>query len=70
MFEGGEFNTMQIVKPLIVLILTMIGTTLIYKLLFSWLPKRLYSALIGPVALFGAYLRATQMDLGFHTYFQ
>lgn len=70
MFEGVEFNAMQFVGPLIVLILTMIGTALIYKLLFSWLPKKLYNALIGPVALFGAYIWAIPMDLGFHTYFQ
>lgn len=69
MFEGIEFNAMQFVGPLIVLIITMISIVLIYRLLFSWLPKKIYNILIGPVALIGAYVWAIPMNLGFHTYF-
>lgn len=70
MFEGVEFNAMQFVGPLLVLIATMVSVGLIYRLLFSWLPKRLYSALTGPVLLMSVYTWAVPMNLGFHTYFQ
>lgn len=70
MYEGVEFNSMQFIGPLIILIITMIAVTLVYKLLFSWLPKRLFNFLIGPVALFGTYIWAIPMKLGFHELFK
>lgn len=68
--DGVEFNAIQFVGPIIVLIITMVCIALIYKSLFAWLPKKLYNALIGPAALFGAYIWAIPMNLGFYTYFQ
>lgn len=70
MFEGVETNWMPIIGPLIILIVTMVAVTLIYKLLFSWLPPKLFNFLIGPVALFAAYLWAIPMNLGFHEFFK
>lgn len=70
MFDGVEFNAMQFVGPLLVLIVTVFGIGLLYKLLFSWLPKRLYNALISPLLLIGVYIWAVPMNLGFYTYFQ
>lgn len=70
MFDGVEFNSMQFVGPVIVLIVTMFSIALLYKLLFNWLPKSLFNILIGPVVLLGLYIWAIPMNLGFHTYFQ
>lgn len=70
MFEGIETNYMQIIGPLILLFVTMFTVTLVYKLLFSWLPRKLFNFLIGPVALFGAYIWAFPMNLGFHEFFK
>jgi hypothetical protein len=68
-FEGVEFNTMQLIGPLIILLLSMILTVLVFRLLFSWLPSKLFNFLIGPVALLGAYIWAIPMNLGFHKFF-
>lgn len=70
MFEGVEFNWVPIIGPLIVLIITMFAVTLIYKLLFSWLPAKLFNFLMGPVALIGMYIWAFPMNLGFHEFFK
>lgn len=70
LFEGVEFNSMQFVGPIIVLAITMFAVVFIYKILFSWLPTKLFNFLIGPVALFGAYIWAIPMNLGFHELFK
>lgn len=70
MFDGVEVDWMPIIGPLLVLIATMFGVALIFKLLFSWLPKRLFNFLLGPVCLVGLYIWAIPMNLGFHEYFQ
>lgn len=69
-FEGIEFNTMQFIGPLIVLVVTMFAVALVFKLFFNWLPRKLFEFLLGPVALFGAYLWAFPMNLGFHEFFK
>jgi hypothetical protein len=69
-FEGAELNTLQFIWPLMLLIGTMFGTTLIYVLCFKWLPKRIYNYLIGPAALLGAYIWAVPMNLGFYEFFK
>jgi len=70
MLDGVEFNSMQFIGPLILLFLVPLGIAFIYRLLFSWLPRKLYNALIGPVILLGLYIWAIPMNLGFHTYFK
>ncbi|AGK52013.1 hypothetical protein B1NLA3E_01145 [Bacillus sp. 1NLA3E] len=69
-FEGVEFNTMQFIGPLIVLIVTMVGISFVYRFFFKWLPKKLYNFLIGPVALIGFYIWLIPMNLGFHELFK
>ncbi len=69
-FEGVELNTMQFIWPLIILAVTMIATVLIFKLLFSWLPKRLFNFLLGPVSLFGFYIWLIPINLGFYDLFK
>ncbi|WP_313890766.1 hypothetical protein [Psychrobacillus sp.] len=69
-FEGVEIDYMYIIGPLLVLMATMFTVTLIYSLLFKWLPKSLFNFLIGPVALFGAYLWAFPMNFGFYEFFK
>jgi hypothetical protein len=68
-FEGVDFNTIQLILPLIILLLTMVLTVLVYRLLFSWLPSKIYNFFIGPAALLGAYIWAIPMNLGFHKFF-
>jgi hypothetical protein len=68
-FEGAELNTMQFIWPLVILIGTMFGTTLIYALCFKWLPKKLYNFFIGPAALLGFYIWLVPFNLGFYIYF-
>lgn len=69
--EGIELNYSQIIGPLVILFITMLATTLVYSLLFKrWLPIKIFNFLIGPVALFGAYLWAFPMNLGFHEFFK
>lgn len=70
MFESVEFNWIQIIGPLIVLIVTLFALALIYKLFFNWLPRKLYNLLIGPVMLLGVYLWAIPMNMGFHELFK
>jgi len=69
-FEGADLNTMQFIGPLIVLVATMVLTAIIFKLLFSWLPSKLFNFFLGPVALVGAYIWAVPMNLGFHELFK
>lgn len=69
-FEGLELNTIQFIGPLLILIATMVLTALIFKLVFSWLPKQLFNFLLGPSALVGAYIWAVPMNLGFHELFK
>lgn len=70
LFEGVEVNWTPIIAPIIILIITMFVITFLYKMLFSWLPKKLYDALIGPVMLGGIYIWAIPMNLGFHELFK
>lgn len=70
MFEGVELNLMQFFWPLIILIITMVGTTFIYSLLFKWLPKAIYKYLLGPAALIGFYIWLVPMNLGFYELFK
>ena len=70
-FEDVKLNSIQIIGPLVILLITMIATTLVYSLLCKrWLPVKVFNYLIGPVALFGAYLWAFPMNLGFHEFFK
>jgi hypothetical protein len=69
-FEDVELNTVQFIGPLIVLIVTIIGMAIVYRLLFNWLPKKLFNFLLGPVALFGFYIWLIPMDLGFYELFK
>ncbi|WP_366160596.1 hypothetical protein ABXS71_16920 [Bacillus infantis] len=69
-FEGAELNTMQFFWPLLILIGTMFGTTLLYAVLFKWLPKGLFNLFVGPAALLGAYIWAIPMNLGFYGFFK
>lgn len=69
-FEGVELNTSQFVWPIIILLVTMFGSALIVRLLFSWLPSKLLNFLLGPAALFGAYIWAVPMNLGFYEFFK
>lgn len=69
MFKGVEVDWMPIIGPLLVLIATMFGVALIFKLHFSWLPKKLFNFLLGPVCLLGLYIWAIPMNGGFHEYF-
>lgn len=68
-FEGVEINTMQFIGPILVLIVTMTLTVVIFKLLFGWIPKKLFNLLVGPVSLLGAYIWLVPMNLGFHNLF-
>lgn len=70
MFENVEFNSMQLIGPLIILLITMFSVALVYKLLFKWLPKKLFNLLIGPVMLISLYIWAFPMNLGFHEFFK
>jgi hypothetical protein len=69
-FEDVELNTVQFIGPLIVLIVTIIGMAIVYRLLFNWLPKKLFNFLLGPVALIGFYIWLIPMDLGFYEFFK
>jgi hypothetical protein len=69
-FEGVEINAVQFVGPLIVLIVTMFAVAFVYKLLFNWLPRKLYNLLIGPVMLLGLYIWGFPMNLGFYEFFK
>ncbi|KGM44798.1 hypothetical protein NP83_09490 [Neobacillus niacini] len=69
-FEGINLNTMQFIGPIIILFINMILTAFIFNLLFSWLPKKLYNFLLGPAALFGAYIWAIPMNMGFYDLFK
>lgn len=70
-FEGVELNSMQIIGPLVMLFISMLATTLLYSLLCKrWLPVKLFNYLIGPVALFGAYIWAFPMNMGFYDFFK
>jgi uncharacterized BrkB/YihY/UPF0761 family membrane protein len=69
-FKGVELNSMQFIAPLIILAITMFTTVFIFRLLFRWLPKKLFNFLIGPVALVGAYLWAIPMNMGFYELFK
>lgn len=68
-FEGVKFNSMQFIGPLIILGLTMFATAVIFKILFGWLPRKLFNFLLGPVSLIGAYIWAIPMNLGFYEFF-
>ena len=70
MLDGIETNYMVIIAPIVVLFVTMFAVTLVFKIFFSWLPKRLFDFLIGPVALFGIYIWAIPMNAGFHELFK
>ena len=69
--DGVEFNQMMFIGPIIILFITMFGICFLYAIVFRrLLPKQIYNFLIGPVALFGAYIWAIPMNLGFHEYFK
>ena len=68
--EGVDINAMQFISPLIVLVVTMVTVGFVYKLFFNWLPRKMFELLFGPVLLFGAYLWAFPMNLGFHDFFK
>ncbi|MBO0962510.1 hypothetical protein J1P26_22710 [Neobacillus sp. MM2021_6] len=69
-FEGIDFNTMQLIGPIVLLVVTMILTTFLFKLIFGWLPKSLFNFLLGPIALLGAYIWAIPMNMGFYELFK
>ncbi|MGN7403074.1 hypothetical protein ACTHO0_24775 [Cytobacillus praedii] len=69
-FEGVTLNQWPFIGPLIILIMTMLGTAVIYSILFKWLPKKLYNLFLGPAALVGFYIWAFPMNLGFHEFFK
>ncbi|MCP1161238.1 MULTISPECIES: hypothetical protein [Bacillus] len=69
-FEGVELNTAQFFWPIVILIAMMIGTTLLFHLLFKWLPRGVYNIFIGLAALFGAYIWAVPLNLGFYELFK
>jgi hypothetical protein len=69
-FQGVKFNSMQFVAPLIILAVTMLATVFIFRLLFGWLPKKLFNFLLGPVALVGTYIWAIPMNMGFFELFK
>jgi hypothetical protein len=68
-FEGVKIALPSLVGPIIILILTMTLTVVIYRLLFRWLPSKIFNFFIGPIALFGAYIWAVPMNMGFYEYF-
>ena len=68
--EDVEFNWMQFIGPLIVLIITLFVIVLVYKIFFSWLPRNIYNFLVTPVVFCGLYLWAFPMNLGFHEFFK
>jgi len=69
--EGVEFNSIQIIGTLVMLFISMLATTLLYSLLCKrWLHVKIFNFLIGPVALFGAYLWAFPMNMGFYDFFK
>lgn len=70
LFENVELNTMQIIIPLILLILCMISISLIFWLVFRWLPKPIFNFSLGPIALLGAYIWAFPMNMGFYELFK
>ncbi len=70
LFENVELNTMQIIIPLVLLILCMVSISLIYWLVFRWLPKLIFNFLLGPIALLGAYIWAFPMNMGFYEFFK
>ncbi|OOP61754.1 hypothetical protein BWZ43_25685 [Heyndrickxia oleronia] len=61
---------MQIIIPLVLLILCMVSISLIYWLVFRWLPKLIFNFLLGPIALLGAYIWAFPMNMGFYEFFK
>ncbi|QCJ45396.1 hypothetical protein FAY30_25925 (plasmid) [Bacillus sp. S3] len=69
-FKGVELNSMQFIGPLIGLAATMFATAFLFRLLFGWLPKKLFNLLLGPAALIGAYIWAVPMNLGFYELFK
>ncbi len=69
-FEGVEYNTTQFIGPLLVLAGTMIGIAIIFKLLFGWLPRKVFNFFLGPVTLIGFYIWMVPMNLGFYEYFK
>ncbi|WP_082786598.1 hypothetical protein [Sporosarcina psychrophila] len=69
-FEGIEVDWMPIIGPIIVLIVTVVAVALIYRLFFNWLPTKLFNFLIGPIVLFGFYIWAIPMNVGFHEFFK
>lgn len=70
-FDGVEFNQMMFIGPLIILAITMVGTCFLYATVFKrLLPPQFFNFFLGPVALFGAYIWAVPMNLGFHEYFK
>lgn len=70
MLDGIEVNHMPIMGPIIVLIATVVAVALVYRLFFNWLPTKLFNSLIGPVVLFGFYIWAIPMNIGFHEFFK
>lgn len=69
-FENVDFNAMMFIGPLIVLMTTISGLCLIYKILFHRIPKSIDKFLLGGVAFLGAYIWAIPMDMGFFEYFK
>lgn len=69
-FEGIELNTMQFIGPLVVLIIMGSILGILYRVLFSWLPKSIYNYLLGAVILMAIYLWAFPMQMGFYEFFR
>jgi hypothetical protein len=69
-FDGVEFNTLQFLGAILVLVFSMVLTVLLFRLLFNWLPSKLFNFLIGPVALLGAYIWVIPMKMWFYEFFR
>ncbi|AYC28707.1 hypothetical protein [Paenisporosarcina cavernae] len=71
LFENVDFPTEQIIGPLVVLIITMVIAASVYKILLGKiLPPKVFDFFFGPVCLFGFYLWAIPMQMGFYDVFK
>ncbi|MFD2704061.1 hypothetical protein [Salibacterium lacus] len=68
--EGVDFNTMMFIGPTVVLIVTISGLCLLYKVLFNRFSKPVDNFLLSGVTLLGAYIWFFPMGMGFFEYFK
>ncbi len=68
--ESIDFNSMQFIWPIIILIACMFITAGIARMIFGMLPNSILKTLVGLAALFGAYIWAIPMEMGFYEYFK